>query len=798
MSASAASTDSSRQATGYPALASTADGEEVIVAAEGMPLEKFETVVRAMLAEARSYNDQLSVVRAEALRLYNGDPFGNEEKGRSRVVLTEVRDTIAAAMPTVIRVFCGAERPVEFSARKQADQEAAPQATDYTQFVVFDECDGFRAIHDAALEAFSLKAGWLKWWWDTSTTIEHASYRGLLEPQAASLITEEGVNALRVVRRPATEDERVALAASPEAAVIAMPGQPLLVFDCDITRRVRQNRPRVGAYPTEDVWTDPLAPCVEEARYHFHVRRNMPQSDLVALGFKAEDLARYASSTGARQNAVTRRRDKLAGRGGFSRSTDPALRGLDYIEGWVRVDWDGDGIAELRRIQACGEACHILAHEPAECIPWAPLSPFLAPHRIVGDSFTDRVGDLQRAMSAVMRNILDNMASTLHPRTEVVENDTNLDDALNTEVGATIRVKKSGAVRELQKPFLGPTALPIMDALTSVREARTGITRTSQGLTAEALQSSTAIAVSAQISAAQDRLEYIIRVLAEGLARLYQGVLGMMCTHQDRPRTVQLRGKWVPVDPRPWKNAFRVKVKVGVGRGSITERVQALTLIATRQQEILTTLGPRNPLVTMGQYRATLDDLMNLLGVVNTERYFQPLPLDFVPEPPPPPPPDPNLVAAQSAVMKVVSDTSDAAKRRALEREKAYLDDDFRRDKELLDATLRAIEISAKYGGPVNLAALPQLMQRNELPPDVMEPAVRIGDPTPMDAGTVPGLAALPGMPGAAPDGDGQADGEGVQYNDPQLIAAVAQATKQRPLVNPLAMAPVPGSGRPN
>lgn len=790
MSGSAAA---AAQQSPYPPPAPGAPpAEEVIIAHQGMPDDRLQAIVSAMLSEARSYNDQLSAVRAKALQLYNGDPLGNEEKGRSRIVLTEVRDTIAAAMPTVVRVFCGAERPVEFRARKAADAQAAPQATDYVQYVVFDENDGFRALHDAALEAFQLKAGWLKWWWDRSIAVEHESYAGLLEPQAAALLTEEGVTALRVVRRPASEDEVNALRASPEGAIFVIPGQALLVYDADITRRVARNAPRIASYPSEDVWTDPLAPCVEEARYHFHVRRNVPISDLVALGFDKDRLQTYAKSAGS-TNAVTRRRDRLANRGLRGLGVDPAMRGLDYVEGWVRVDHDGDGIAELRRIQACGDSCHILAHEPAPCIPWAPLSPFLAPHRIVGDSFADRVGDLQVSMSAVMRNILDNMASTIHPRTAVVEHEANLDDVLNTEVGATIRMKRQGAVQELQKPFMGPQALPILDALAGVKEARTGITRASQGLTAEALQSTTAIAVSAQVSAAQDRIEYVVRVLAEGIARLYAGVLDMMCTHQDRARVVELRGQWVPVDPRPWKNAFRVRVKVGVGRGTIAERVQVLTSILTRQQEVLTTLGPNNPLVTLGQYRATLDDLMQLLGVMDTERHFKPLPIDFVPEPGPPPPPDPNLVAAQSAVMKVIADAGDAAKRRAIERERTYLEDDFRRDKELVDAALKAAELSARYGGPVDMAAIVDVLRRGELPPDVVAPALDAGLPAAVDQGALPGAPEIPGLPAPGVAGADAGDGDGVQYQDPGLIQAIAQATKQRPLVTPLGVAPIPG-----
>ncbi len=70
--------------------------EAEIGAIEPMADEELESLVGTELTDATSFVDaELSPVRARAIQYYRGEPFGNEEEGRSQVVSTDVRDTIA-------------------------------------------------------------------------------------------------------------------------------------------------------------------------------------------------------------------------------------------------------------------------------------------------------------------------------------------------------------------------------------------------------------------------------------------------------------------------------------------------------------------------------------------------------------------------------------------------------------------------------------------------------------------------------------------------------------------------------
>ena len=88
-------------------------------------------------------DSDISPIRAKATRYYQGKPFGNEEAGRSQLVLTEVRDTVLAILPSLMRVFFSGEKVVEFVPVGPEDIQAAEQATDYVNYIVQKENPGF-------------------------------------------------------------------------------------------------------------------------------------------------------------------------------------------------------------------------------------------------------------------------------------------------------------------------------------------------------------------------------------------------------------------------------------------------------------------------------------------------------------------------------------------------------------------------------------------------------------------------------------------------------------------------------
>jgi hypothetical protein len=325
-----------------------------------------------------------------------------------------------------------------------------------------------------------------------------------------------------------------------------------------------------------------------------------------------------------------------------------------YVEAWCYVDFDGDGISELRRVCTVGNNYEVVNNEPADSIPFAMFACDPEPHVFFGSDIADLTKDIQKIKSAVLRGMLDSLSFALYPRTGIVEGMVDIDDVMNPEVGSIIRMRQPGMVQQLNVPFLGKEAFPMVAYLDAMKEARTGQTAASQGLDPDVLQSTTRAAVTATIRGAEQHLEMMARLFADSMKRMFKGVLKLVITHQDRERVVRLRDEWVPVDPRVWDSSMDCSVSVGLGSGMTDERLAVLGQVVVQQKEILEKLGPNNPLVGLGQFRNTLAKMLEVSGYPDSNQFFKPLPLDYEPPPPEQPPkPSPEEMMVEAQLMDI-------------------------------------------------------------------------------------------------------------------------------------------------
>jgi hypothetical protein len=659
--------------------------------AGAMSEEAFQGAVKAAITDAEDYiDDEIAPQRRLATKFYRGDNFGNEEEGRSQVVMTEVRDTILAMMPSLLRVFTASEKPVEFSPRKAEDVPMAEQATDYVSFVFNNDNPGFSIMHSWLKDALTTKLGVVKWYTAKTYDVTETSYSKLDQAQINVLQTDSTVSSLEAVQTGEGEPD-------------PMTGLPSHLFDVFVRRQFERERQVVECVPPEEFIIARNARDLDSADYVGH-RSLKTMSELVGMGYDFDEIEQNgntSSSFDLNTEAQTRNPGLREFLGGTSDSSDPSMRRYLYVESYIRIDKDGDGVAELRRVCTLGEASYILHDEVAEDVRFAVICPDPEPHMVIGSSIADQVMDLQLIKSNIVRNTLDSLAQTIHPRTAYVEGAVNTDDLMNVETGGLVRVTQPGMIQELGSTFVGQQAMPILAYIDDIKASRTGMSKASQGLDADVLQSTTKAAVTATMSAAQERLEMVARIFAEtGVRRLFRGLLKEIIRHQDRPRVVRLRNSWVPVDPRAWDADMDVVVNVGLGTGSIEQKVQTLMAVLAQQKEILQTLGPNNPIVTIKQMRNTIAQILELQGVKDASRYFN----EITPEieqqmaQPPQPAPDPAQILAQVEAEKIKKDIEIADKKMAVEIATQKASDDRERDKIETDLWLKSYEMGLKYG----------------------------------------------------------------------------------------------------
>ena len=366
-------------------------------------------------------------------------------------------------------------------------------------------------------------------------------------------------------------------------------GQPVMGYSGRIKQTEKKTIIRVEAFSPEDLlidreWTSPLlADCPYVARM-----MRVTLSDLKQMGYdctpeelRASDGTDYSADASFRLNKINQTDT------GTGETDDYASEDDSLAEGWLRIEFvlcdvDGDGIAERRCIYRLQDK--ILKNEVVSHVQIATASPVLNTHRWDGMSIGDLVGDLQKMHTELLRQTFNSSYLANNPRTKVLTDTNwsplaNIDDLLDSRPGGIIRVRQLDAVTEQITPFVAGATMPLLEYIQTMRENRTGVSRTSQGLNPDSLNN-TATGRQIDQSSAMQRIELIARIVGEILVKpIFQGILKLLTDGGMDKLAFRLRDEFVELDPNEWRDAYDMTINVGLGTGDKAMQAGALTNI---------------------------------------------------------------------------------------------------------------------------------------------------------------------------------------------------------------------------
>jgi predicted GNAT family acetyltransferase len=549
--------------------------------------------------------------RRKALEYYNRYEYGNEVEGRSQIVTGEVAEVVDGALPQLLRIFTQSDEIVRFEPKGPGDEEKAKQATEYVNWVMSRDNDGVLLMHNWFKDALLQKNGIVKVYWDEKIDVSKEKYQNLTQDEVTMLLNDPEVE---VVNQKTTEIAPAGI--DPMGMMIPA----VFSYDVKLKKTKKTGKVIVENVPPEEFLISKKARTIADAPFVAH-RKLATRSELIAMGYEkdiVDNLPTYADLTYNQENVA---RFDQGEQPSDQASLDFSMQEIEVIESYIKVDFDGDGIAELRKVTYAGS--DILDNEEVDFVPFCSICPIPMPHKFFGHSLADRAVDIQLIKSTVTRQILDNLYMTNSPRMGVVEGQVNLDDLLTVTANGIVRMKNTQAIVPLTVPPTANQSFPLLEYLDSVQAKRTGVSDQMNGLNPDVLQNSTATAVAMMQNSAAGKVELIARVFAEtGVKDLFQKILQLLCKYQDKERIVRLRGKYVSIDPREWTNGFDISINVGLGTGNKQEQMAMIAMVLGKQEEILKTAGINNPLVSLSNYRQTLGRFIEAAGFKDSNEFF--------------------------------------------------------------------------------------------------------------------------------------------------------------------------------
>lgn len=618
--------------------------------------ELLELLQRKEQSASHYIHGTLGADRDAAMRAYHRQPYGNEEEGWSSVITSDVQDTVEWILPALLKVFTSTDKAVSFEPTTPQDVKGAEQATDACNYVFYKQNNGFLILYTAIKDALLVRNCATMWRKETKEVVSSIPFKGATAEMLA-MILQENDEITEQQEAPIIDPQ------TGQPALDPMTGQPVMGFNGRIKRVEEKTIVKVEAFNpayllVDREWTSPLlADCPYTARL-----MKVTLSDLVQMGFKnvtAEELR--ASDIGVQDIY------DIANKGTLEESI-PEDESL--AEGYLRIEYvladiDGDGIAELNCIYRLQEK--ILKQEVVSHVPFATFSPVLNTHQWDGMSMDDLVGDLQKLHTEMLRQTLNSFYLANNPRNTILTDSNgspyvNIDDFLNMRPGAAVRQTREGAIQPLLTPTNIGNALPMLDYVQNMREERTGVSKTSQGLNPDSLNN-TATGRQLDMTSAMQRIELIARIIAEVyLKPTFLGILKMLTDGGMEKLSFKLRDEFVEYDPNEWRDQYDMTVNVGLGTGDSAQKIQALQMIAQNQINLLP-MG----LATPQNIYHTQSKLVEAAGFKDVQNFIQ----DPRGKPPPQQPPNPMIqveqIKQQGIAQKAQFDAQNEAKKMQLE-----------------------------------------------------------------------------------------------------------------------------------
>ena len=545
-------------------------------------LQDMEIIAKVEAEENIAYgvNDSaLSNDRASAIDYYLGQPFGNEEEGRSQVVSYDVQDTIEAALPQLLKVFVAGDKVVQFDPKGPEDQDAAEQETDYINHVVMEKNNGFKIFYVWFKDALLSKNGYVKVFSEEEEETEEYDYKGLTDGQLQMLASDENTEVLEhtAYPDPSINMDVIYQQASMNGVDPATIVQPMLH---DVKLKVTEKKTEIVienvAPENMMVSVDTTGPNLEDARFVQH-REVMQLADIAeAFDKPLEYIKSIMSDLRDTFEEESNARDI------YDEEYDRAIESDEALVKDTYIKLDG----ERYRIVILGNT--VLYKEKSEVVPFACITPMIMPHRHIGRSYADLTMDIQLIKSTLIRGQLDNMYLANNGRYAISDR-VNLDDMLTSRPGGIVRVEgdPGSGIMPLSHPPLPASSFGMVEYMDSMKEKRTGVTAYNQGLDANSLNK-TATGVAQIMNASQQRIELVARTFAEtGVKELFKLVHRLVRTTLTKPDIVRMRNKWVEVDPREWEDRNDLSISVGLGAGNKDQQLAHLMSILNMQKEAI-------------------------------------------------------------------------------------------------------------------------------------------------------------------------------------------------------------------
>lgn len=509
---------------------------------------------RAAIGYIYGEESEISTNRKKLLNYYNSQPYGDEIDGQSQVVTSDVADVVEGMLPSMLRTFTQGRYIARFEADDPNYDQEAKEKTILANHIFQKVNDGVLILHDMFKDALLQYTGAVKIIVNDYEAVRFKKYEGLSDDEKLKLELDETVDILS----EELEDEG---------------------WEVEVRIKTPKKRYEVVNVPPEELLINRDARSFIDPRF---IGQRVPKtkSELIQMGFDQDIIEELSSEDEFQISEIKQVRNHDLNWSESNPTPHPPNDKVFLGEYYMKIDIDGDGVAELWQIFTAGN--QILEKNRVDEHPFAVCVPIPIPHRAIGSCPAEQVADIQFVNTTLTRQALNNIYHTNFART-VVNDRIDLDDLLTPRAAGIVVAEGkdpvTGSLEQINTVPIVQEILGMVEYIDSKREMRTGVTRYNQGLDTESLNK-TATGFQGIKDMSQMRMDMIARVFADGgVKQIFEKIINAVSTYQDEPFQLNVLGQPLEIDPRRWSQNLRCRIDVGIGAGDRLEKVQNLNFL---------------------------------------------------------------------------------------------------------------------------------------------------------------------------------------------------------------------------
>ena len=511
--------------------------------------------------------------REAAINYYTQQPKGNLfPTGVSKVVTSDTMEIVDSYLAVISELMLSNGKIAKFNPSDPTQTVAAGLASELTNHCIFTKNNGWVELNTWIKGALLFKNSIIRWRWDEQTKTKIEEYENISVLEVDALLSEGDAEIVEI---------RVGEGIDPES------GEETYDY-VSIRREVDKSKVALENIPPESFMINRDATDIASASF-VGIQTEMTLSDLREMGFDVDDnigegveasnfTFDYESSVRQSINEVQQNfREDFMG---------IANREVVVTESWIKVDRDGDGVAELKRFITVGE--EILLEEYADSIPLACLNPIEIPHAFYGMSIADATKSATEIKTTITRGMIENVYLSNYGRTLADPNTVDFRALQSPEPHQIIPTNGSpmSSVHTLVPAQLAPSTFSLLEFMNTEKEMATGMTRAAQGVNEKLFDSGNSAGKIAMVEqAAQKRISYVARRFAEtGFKDLCKGVYSLIL---DNSESILRDYSYYNITPESLMDLENLTVDIDVGANSSANTQENMMMMAQQVMPML-------------------------------------------------------------------------------------------------------------------------------------------------------------------------------------------------------------------